>query len=107
MIFFDNIVRLCTIDKIFLGMNEKIAMGVSKNYENIQLSVVTLAIPPTSFRENTMIPMERIESRQAEKKRLVKGRNEVIVDVTNLKCSSPIFITILSRRFNSPCHKQH
>lgn len=69
MIFFDNIVRLCTIDKIFLGMNEKIAMGVSKNYENIQLSVVTLAIPPpTSFRENTMIPMERIESRHAEKK---------------------------------------
>lgn len=46
MIFFDNIVRLCTIDKIFLGMNEKIAMGVSKNYENIELSVVTLAIPP-------------------------------------------------------------
>lgn len=67
MIFFDNIVSLCTIDKIFLGMNEKIAMGASKNYENIELSVVTLA-PPTSFRENTMIPMERIESRQAEKK---------------------------------------
>lgn len=45
MIFFDNIVRLCTIDKIFLGMNEKIAMGISKNYENIELSIVTLAIP--------------------------------------------------------------
>ncbi len=65
MIFFDNIVSLCTIDKIFLGMNEKIAMGVSK----YTVKCCNTRYPPTtSFRENTMIPMERIESRQAEKK---------------------------------------
>ena len=62
MIFFDNIVRLCTIDKIFLGMNEKIAMGVSKNYENIQLSVVTLAIPPN------IIPREYNDSNGTNRK---------------------------------------
>ena len=77
-------------------MNEKIAMGVSKNYENIQFKCCNTLYPPN------IIPREYNDSNGANrkqasrKKRLVKGRNEVIVDVTNLKCSSPIFITILS-----------
>lgn len=70
MIFFDNIVRLCTIDKIFLGMNEKIAMGVSKNYENIQLSVVTLAIPPPNI-----IPREYNDSNGTNRKQACRKKD--------------------------------
>ena len=50
-------------------MNEKIAMGVSKNYENIQFSVVTLAPPPN------IIPREYNDADGANRKQASRKKD--------------------------------